>query len=85
MGVQESGQTFLEAVFVTTLGGKGGVLGALEWSRLEGIELSSPQSMMMYWTYLMRPKLIKNGKSDADWHFLVGNIQHKRNIRHSTD
>ena len=34
-------------------------------------ELSSPllcypQSMMMYWTYLMRPRLIKNGKSDAD-------------------
>ena len=48
-------------------------------------EPSSPQSMMMYWTYLMRPRLIKNGKSDADWHFLVSNIQHKRNIRHSTD
>ena len=42
------------------------MLGALEWSRLEGIELSSPQSMMMYWTYLMRPRLIKNGKSDVD-------------------
>ena len=44
-------------------------------------ELSSPQSMMMYWTYLMRPRLIKNGKSDADWHFVGGNIKHNRNIR----